>query len=203
MGWGQSNIQSFAARVRAAAVTLGANGAGFTTEALSHECGIQDRDGQRRLSWAVRDLKRVGALEAVSNGVYRLGQSAVHKPAPQKQEVMWRTLRGRRTVSVDDLVEFAGTSRNYAMQWLRMLLKRGVVRDLGNKKYQLIQDRVENPKDTEKAEKLRELRRLRKNRLESAIDQAQIRIVEAGQLLDDARDALKALSALDAGEVPA
>lgn len=191
MGW-NGRSKSFAAQVRAAALQLGQNGAEFSAGALSHASGIQDRDGEKRLTWVVRDFKRTGELLPVSKGVYRLGERATTRPVPKKQ-VMWRTLRGRRTVTVDDLIEFAGVSRDYAGEWLRVLVRRGVVRNLPDGKYQLVKDSVEQPADDRKAERLRALRAERKERLERALNDAQIRMNQAATLIDLARDELATL----------
>ena len=207
MGWDKDSTTSFAGRVRAAARKVGVDGSWFSAADLSHAVGVQTFDGNKRLHWAVRDLKKSGELVVVGKGLYRLGEP---KPKgrggidtsqnPQKRVVMWRFLRMRRRVSVGDLQEAAGVSEEYAREWVQMLQRQGVVKALKGGTFQLLADSPEVPKDRAKAEKLRELRRVRKNRLESAIDQAQIRLTEAGQLLDDARCALAALSQIEANE---
>ncbi len=157
MGW-NSKSSSFAARVRVAALDLGKGGAEFSAVALSDAIGIQDRAGGKRLTWVVRDFKRTGELlPGTKKGVYRLGERALAS-RPHKKQIMWRTLRGRRTVTVADLMEFAGVSRDYVGEWLRVLVRRGVVRRLPEGKYQLVQDSIEQPDDNAKAQRLRELR---------------------------------------------
>lgn len=74
--------------------------------------------------------------------------------------IMWRTLRVRKTLTVDDLIELSGASRYYAKNFLRRLIKREIVRaiKIGRKwKYQLINDPVIMPEilRSEKASKIR------------------------------------------------
>ena len=76
---------------------------------------------------------------------------------PEIQEVMWRLLRSRRTVTVEDLQEMAEAEESYVLEWLRMLIRRGIVRESGGS-YQMIKDTVEMPRNDEKAERLRRLR---------------------------------------------
>jgi hypothetical protein len=70
---------------------------------------------------------------------------------------MWRVLRAKRTVTVEDLLMMAGAAGSYAREWLGMLEARGVVRKAGQK-YVLIKDHVEMPENDAKAERLRALR---------------------------------------------
>jgi hypothetical protein len=52
--------------------------------------------------------------------------------------IMWRLLKIRKTMTYDDLQELAGVSRSYAQEWMATLIKRGVVKKIGNGKYRLI-----------------------------------------------------------------
>ncbi len=182
-------------RLREAALELGKGGESFSAKDLGDRAGVQTYAEQRRIHWMLRDLKRTGELESVERGRYRLGADSRKKAVPQKQEVMWRVLRGKRRVTAEDLMEFAAVSANYAKQWLRMLVKRGVVRDLGQGKYQLVKDSIESPADVEKAEKLRELRARKKAEALAALEVARGRMEETcgelNQALDCARIAME------------
>jgi predicted transcriptional regulator len=201
MGWKSSGIETFAGRVRAAARQLGLLSDGtrieFSAADLSHAAGVQTIRGTKKLHWAIRDMKEAGELISVRKGVYRLADGARESKVREKREVMWRFLRIRGSVTVGELQEAAGVSEEYAGEWLQMLKRRGIVKPTKGGRLRLMVDSAEAPHDLEKAEKLRKLRAERKNRLESAIDEAQIRITEAGQLLDEARDALSTLLAVD------
>jgi DNA-binding IclR family transcriptional regulator len=146
--------ESFAGKVRQ--VIMGTPGE-FTVNEISERLGIALPKSRKRLHTALRDLRRAGEIERRREGVYAL---AAMRPSrkPQRREVMWRILRARRAVSVADLQELAGVSRNYAEEWLRMLLRKGVVtRDGGS--FRIVSDPVAMPENTEKAAALRDIRK--------------------------------------------
>lgn len=194
MGWNKGSTESFAGRVRAAARKLGADGNEFSAADLSHEAGVQTFDGNKRLHWVIRDLKNAGELVVVRKGVYRLGgeKGEGQRPA-EKRVVMWRFLRMRRRVSVGDLQEVSGVSEAYAKEWLQMLARQGVVKAMQDGRYQLLVDSPEVPADRAKADKLRRVRARKKANLVAALDDAQMRLQEATQRLDEVRDGLRAL----------
>ena len=150
--------ESLTGKIRAAAQEMGKDGSEFSAVELADRIGIQTFRDKQRMHWMVKDLKKRGIFVSIGVGVYRLAEQPKVKSDPEKRQVMWRFLRMRKTVSVGDLQEASGASRNYAMQWLRLLVRRGVVKVVGKGRWILIQDVVETPDDTEKAEKLRELR---------------------------------------------
>jgi hypothetical protein len=86
----------------------------------------------------------------------------------------------------------AGASRKYAMEWLRMLVKREVVvkhQLTGGKAFwQLVNDQLEPPANTDKAASLRALRRKRKTNALKMIEEAKRALglaCEAVKELDD------------------
>jgi hypothetical protein len=96
---------------------------------------------------------------------------------------MRHILRARRVVSLEDLQELAGASRDYSYEFLRLLMDQEVVRRLSDDGYQLIQDPVLLPEDEPKKRKLRE-RRVRKAL--AALERAEAAIAEARKELEDA-----------------
>lgn len=145
---------SFANKIRQAAKSLAPQGDIKTAE-LGHAAMVQTPKEHKRMLNAVCEMVKAGEMERVSRGVYRyVGKK---KPA-EAREVMWRLLRMRRRVSVEDLVEMAGASENYAKEWLQMLARLNVVRKFDNGIYQLINDTVEMPTDDDKAARLRLIR---------------------------------------------
>ena len=131
-----------------------------------------------RLSPTQRDMLKRGEIERVSEGVYRW--TAKPKPS-QIREAMWRIVRARRTVTVADMVEMAGAAENYAEEYLRLLLRRGIVRGIAGHpaKYQLVKDDgPATPQDTDKADRLRRNRLAKKEAL-AALDDAFIAINRA------------------------
>lgn len=148
---------SFAERIRQAARRLQERGLPITCEELGHEAGVKTRRECQAVRWTVRDMLKRGELERVEPGVFRLASSS--QDPPQIQEKMWRVLRARRRVTVEDLQELAGASRLYALEWLQMLVKYEIVRKGDDGLYQMVKDPVEMPRNRKKAEKLRRLRR--------------------------------------------
>ncbi|MDY6789707.1 MAG: hypothetical protein SWH54_00380 [Thermodesulfobacteriota bacterium] len=130
---------------------------------------------KRKLYRTILDLKRSGEIEPLKKGAYIYKGK---KQKPQLQEVMWRVLRDRRKVTVDDLIEMAGAEKSYVKEWLQMLVRRGIVRKNKNGIYLMIQDPVDMPKNEEKAEKLRRIRAEKKKALD-AIDKVVTLALEA------------------------
>lgn len=194
MGWNKDSTTSFAGKVRAAVRRLMANGNEFTTAELSHAVGIQTFDDNKRLHWALRDLKKAGDLVAVRKGVYRLSEGRPAQKRGEKRQVMWRFLRANRRVSVEDLQEIAAVSADYAREWLQALVRLNVVAVRTDGRFELLHDVVEQPRNDHKAEKLRKMRARKKAKAVAALDEAQIRLTQAAQLLDQARDELAGMS---------
>lgn len=135
---------------------------------LSAGLMIQTRVDHKRMLNALCDLRRAGKVVRVAMGVYAVDNGPRR---PEIREVMWRVLRMRKRVTVDDLVEMAGASHSYAEKWLRMLADKGVVRESGMY-WQLVVDQVDMPVDTKAAERLRKLRRRQKEKLLATLDAA-------------------------------
>lgn len=143
---------SFAGEVRKIiAGTLGE----ISISEISDRLGIALPKTKKRLYTTIRDLLRAGEIERRREGVYAWKEKA---RKPERREVMWRLLRARIIVTVEDLQEMAGVSREYAEEWLRMLVKKEIVRKTG-KIYRLLSAPVEMPENTEKAGQLRDLRK--------------------------------------------
>lgn len=166
------NATTFAQRIRMAAAEFGAE---FTADQLADQADIQTYADKARIYNTIRDLIRQGELERVGKGKYRRISKSV--PA-EKQEIMWRLVRARRTVTVEDLQELSGAGRKYCEEFLRRLVRRGVVKQHDNGNFQLIEDPVEMPKDDAKAERLRRIRAQKKEALE-ALDRAFVAINDA------------------------
>lgn len=153
--------QTFAGKVRTAVREIGKGGKPWTIKELAVEKLdlISDKD-KRPLYSAIQEMERRGEIVKVSPGVYRTGKKRQGKD--ELQYVMWRILRHRGRLTVDDLMELAGCSEGYALEWLQMLDKRGVIRRITkpgvNGIWQLIEDQVEIPTNDAKADRLRELR---------------------------------------------
>jgi DNA-binding transcriptional ArsR family regulator len=133
----------------------------------------------------LHDFVKRGEVKALTPGVYKY----LHKSSKKElKSTMWRLLRARKTVTIEDIQELSGASRKYVVEWLKMLEKRGIVRRFREGKYRLVKDTVVEPENTEKAFRIRELRKKRKEEALTALNDASIAI----------NTAKTALSALDA-----
>jgi hypothetical protein len=100
-----------------------------------------------------------GALERVETGVYRYAGGLKVGQGTAKNEVMWRVLRARRMVSVDDIIELAGVSEKYAREFFTLLISREVAVKVKPNVIRLVKDTVEMPRDKKRADKDRAIRR--------------------------------------------
>ncbi len=188
---------SFAGKVLSAIKTLDEGRTGFRAADLIAPLNIKTRDLARKISVALGDHCRAGRLVKIETGLFRLPQGDEKRtlcPAgPTIKDRMWAILRSRGTVTVADLQELASARAAYAKEFLRMLTRREIVRELkqpGNKpaKYQFIKpEMVLPPLDDKKADRLKALRAKKKLAGIEALRQA-------GRALDRAteraRDAL-------------
>lgn len=174
---------SFANKVRTTAHRLAP--AEFSPAELALEMDIANPKTKKRLSTTIRDLLRAGEIRRIKEGAYLwVGKGGQN----EKRQIMWRLLRMRRTVSVDDLMELAGVAREYALEWLRMLVRQEVVKKTGSEdksKYRLINEAAEMPDDERKAAKLRRLRRKQKKEALAALEQADAAISAARQAINN------------------
>ena len=174
-----------AAKIREAMRTLGSGGREVTNSALAEELGMVFDNEKRVLYRALRDFRRSGETTRIRRGVYIY--NGRNKP-PQLQEIMWRFLRARKVVTIDDLREISGASKNYAMEWMRMLQKHELVKVIrtGNlRKYQLISDQVAVPQNDEKAKKFRRIRRQKKSEALVALQGAEDAISRAREAVEE------------------
>ncbi len=155
--------QSFTERVRGAAKQLSSEIPNFEASDLGERLGIQRYEDMAKLRQVIQELCKSGEIERQSKGVYRY----VGKPEgkPTRQLVMWRLLRMRKIVSIEDLQLIAGVSADYAKEWLRDLVKTNIVRKQEGGKYQLVKDIIDMPHNQEKTERLRRIRKLKKEGL--------------------------------------
>lgn len=181
---------TFAGKVRNLASTL-ERGTTFSAVDLAEWLGVRTRDDVNRVRVAVRDSVRRGEMEQVEAGVYRYAHQKKEKLS--RRQVMWRYLRMKKRLGVEDLQEVAGVSREYALEWLRAMVNMGVVERLevnGCAVFRLIKDSVEMPVSEAKADYLREYREKRKTalaalgRAKAAVDAA----IEAVALMDAEED---------------
>ena len=172
-------METFADKVRATLETLSAQSDTVTAMAIAETLGIKNKKEKQPLYCTISDMKARGELVSTdAKGVYR------YVPVKKNylRTVMWRLLRSRQKVTVEDLQELAGVSENYAYEWLRMLEKREVVIRMKGGTYRLTEDPVDEPLNTERIMRLRDWRKRQKQAL-SALDQASAAIDQAREAL--------------------
>lgn len=125
-----------------------------------------------------RDFLKSGEIERTETDMF-LYKGKKSEQKPELREIMWRVLRARRSVTVEDLVELSGADTGYAKEWLGMLRRQEVVKvqphqtKPGAKTYVLADDPVIMPTDDTKAAKLRASRDRKKealNKLDAVIN---------------------------------
>ena len=179
-------MKGFAQIVRKTLKEIGAKGDEIKASQLANALNLTTRKSKNPLYRTIQDFVVRGEVKRLRHGVYK------YVELPSKNElksIMWRLLRARKTVSIDDLEELSGASREYVTEWLRMLEKHEVVKRLKDGRCRLINDTVIEPKNSEKAFKYRGFRRKKKKIALTALDKASTAI----------ENAKAALQALDAG----
>lgn len=181
--------QSYAGAVLAKALEIAAAGNGEATVGdISAAMCTQTRVQHKRVMNILGEHARDGRLRRIRQGVY--GPLASIDRRPDKREIMWRLLKMRRRVTLDDLVELAGVSRDYAREWLAMLVKREVVRRAqaainAPAVWTLVGDPATMPENMEKAETYRNIRRQKKAQIASRLDVIDTAMVEIRTILSD------------------
>ena len=178
--------QSYAGSVLKKALELAAGNGEATVSDISAAMNTQTRRQHKRVMNILSEHARDGRLRRIRQGVY--GPLSAADQQPDKREVMWRLLKMRRRVTLNDLVELAGVSREYAREWLAILVKREVVRKTQQAAnlpavWQLINDTAEMPVNTEKAEKYRELRRKKRAAIDARLDEIDAALTDVRGLL--------------------
>ena len=183
--------ETFAGRVRAAIEKVTAGGRNeFSTDDLVVEANIKTFKEKKRLSDPLRYMVAKGELERVGRGRYRVPGADRQLDPPKKSEAMWRILRAQKVVTVSDLMQLACVSKDYAKQWLSMLVGRQIARNEAGPglvgRYRLISDPGPTPPaDAEKAAKLRELRRRKIAEAKGELINAQVGIDRAKKILEE------------------
>ena len=140
-------------------------------------------DSQRKnaMYCTLTDLRDRGEIFNVSRGVYQFKH--INKK-PFVRTVMWRILRSRKKVNAEDLMELAGASENYAKEWLRVLETRKIVKKMKGGSYRLVNDVVNEPVSSKRAERLRNWRKKKKEAM-AALDRAVMAIDDAKKILEE------------------
>jgi len=152
-------------------------------------------EDKKPLRTTLHEFIKTGEIETIRPNVY------VYKGKPGTQEIrsaMWAVLRMRKIVTIDDLQELCGASRDYANEFIRLLLSREVVEKIpchptGGYFFRLVNDTgPQPPEDSEKAARLRKIRAAKKVALE-LIEAAGSDLIAASQKLFSARLAVNDL----------
>jgi hypothetical protein len=158
---------------------------GISAKQLISALKLTNQKDKHDVYRTLHDFVKRGEIKSLEPGVYRYVGISSKK---ELKSIMWRLLRARRTVTIEDIQELSGASRKYVVEWLKMLEKREIVRQFKGGKYRLVNDTVVEPENAEKAFRYRELRRKQKQEALTALNDASIAI-------DTAKMALSALDA--------
>ena len=154
---------------------LGAGGCEINYQDLAKRCDLVFNVDKQYMYGVIKNMRKSGEIVRVRRGVciYK------GKNKPRLHEIMWRFLRARKVVTIDDLREISGASKNYAIEWMRMLRKHELIKviRIGNsRKYQLISDQVAVPQNDEKAKKFRQIRKQKKREALAGLEKLQTAI---------------------------
>lgn len=166
-------------RVRKAMRSLGLEGNEITAAEVAVNMAMICNKEKQKLYRIFQDFIKSGEITRIRPGVYTYND---RNQSPQLQQIMWRCLRAKKTVIIDDLIEISGASREYAAEWIYMLVRREIVEKirLGSaRKYRLISDPVIMPVNEANRKKLRRLRKQKKREALVAIGEAQNAISRA------------------------
>ena len=183
MGWG------FNEKVREQIKILGADGREVANSELAVALDMVSHKDKRGMYRALADMRKHGEVKRCRPGVYIY--IVRPKTEDELRQKIWRVIRARRIVTIDDLVELTGASEKYSAEFMRMLMRREIARRIDDphrrrkSKYQLIKDPVIMPVNEDNAKKLRKLRKQKKKEalralsaVDTAIREAQKKILE-------------------------
>jgi hypothetical protein len=170
--------KSFAGKVaKLLAIMDGPGGAPMTR--IAEVLDATGREGSKKIYTALRDLCRANKALRVSPGFYRAVRPAAGR-ITCKNEVMWRLLRAKRTLTVEDIQALSSVSEAYAREWLRALTHRGIVVKERNGAFRLVRDLGPKPPDLAgNAEKCAAWREKQKVLLAEAFKQIEFWATEA------------------------
>lgn len=166
---------SFASQVRLALQEI-ASSAPASVKDIAKKLDLVSNAEKQPLYNTLRDFAKSGEIVRTSPDMISYkGRKSQQKP--ELREILWRVLRARRSVTIDDLVELSGASHDYTKQWLQMLARQEVVTvdKTPNQKafYILVQDPVTIPTDDKEPARLRAIRDRKKealNKLDAVIN---------------------------------
>lgn len=170
--------------------------AALTAEELALELGVVPGE-RNRIASAIRDFVNRGEVEKTDIDGTPAYLYVKRPTAPNKKQVMWRLLRARRRVTIEDLQELAGVDEGYARRFLKNLEEMEITRKIHNHPnspaiWQLVNDTIVEPETNKNAERLRLLRANRKaakqlDLARASLTAVRISIDVALKELDDAR----------------
>lgn len=179
---------SFAEKIRTAAKKLGQS---FTFPDLSNAANLRSSAEEKKMKSTMKDFINRGEMARIAPGEYRYVGRQKDKAEIEKRRVMWSLLKMRRIVSVEDLQELAGVSKDYALEWLLSLVKNEAARKITPAnptlpcRWQLIKDVDVMPEDEARKKKYRDIRRKNKEALGRVLDHIQAGVNKARGLVED------------------
>ncbi len=175
---------SFRDRVRAAVSAGGDEPA--TVAGICEQLKINRPEKKRRIRTELAKLKAAGEIEHVGPSTYRRAGRPPKTPAkkPTVNEAMWRVVRARRRVTIDDLRELTGASQSAAAKFLQTCVRQGVCNKRDKFTFQMVSDPVVCPVNEKATEYQRKIRAAKKRAM-AAMDQAFSEIADARMAIND------------------
>ena len=168
-----------------------ANGGEVTGDQISTKLVVQTRVGHKRVLNLLSDLYRQGRLARLRKGVY--GSVPAIGRVLEKREIMKNVVNIRKRVTVADLMEMAGVSKDYAREWLKLMTDNGALRKEqvpGHPATWYRLHELELVDNTAKAGRLREIRTKRKSQMVQKLDAIDAAVCGLRDLLNSMEEGL-------------
>ena len=113
------------------------------------------KKGNKKLHTTLCELIRIGDIVRAGTAKF-MWQG--RKKEPTHQERMWRVIRCRRSVTIEDLMELAGVKKYYAVEYTCHLARTGYLRKTGRGRtacWVLIKDTVAVPPSKQSLQRAR------------------------------------------------
>lgn len=185
---------TFASKVRAVLLTLADSGRkAVSKDELCDALDLVSNEDKRPLYAVLRDFHKSGEIESPAPHVYVY--EGKQRARIDIQAAIWAVIRMRKSVTVEDLQELTGAKKDYAKEFLQLLVRREVIEKMpakrnGTSLYRLVNDiGKDTPENDEKAARLRKSRAAKKAALDM-IAEAGNDLISAAQKLNAARIAV-------------
>lgn len=139
--------------VREAARALGR----FSWDDLCGRLPVRTYAERKAVKSSIRDFRRRGEVKQICPAWFEYAGAGA--PRRSRIDVIWHLVRSHRAFSTDDIERLSGAARATVLEYLRCLVRAGLVRRAGSGTWQLVKDTgPETPINYDKCRKLKAVR---------------------------------------------